>query len=261
MTIKIAAGVEYDGSGFCGWQSQRDVRTVQGAVENALSKVANHAVKVVCAGRTDTGVHASSQVIHFETKARRNMHSWVLGTSANLPKDVCLLWAQPVPDHFHARFSALSRRYRYVILNRLVRPAVLRSRVTWQHKRLNESLMQAASRLLRGEHDFSTFRALACQAKSPIRTIYELDVSRCANYLYIDIHANGFLHHMVRNIVGVLMVIGSGERPVKWVTELLALRDRTKGGVTAPPGGLYLVGVEYEADFDLPSVQSFPAYA
>ena len=259
--MKIAAGVEYDGSGFCGWQSQRGVRTVQKCVETALSKVADHAINVICAGRTDSGVHAMGQVIHFETHASRSTRAWVLGANANLPGDVGLRWAQPVEEHFHARFSAISRRYRYIILNRWVRPAVFRTKLTWHHKPLDEQRMQIAARLLLGKHDFSAFRALACQAKSPIRTIYELSVQRRADYIYIDICANGFLHHMVRNIAGVLMAIGSAERPVDWVAELLALRDRTKGGVTAPSQGLYLVSVEYSPGFHLPSDYNPPSYA
>jgi tRNA pseudouridine38-40 synthase len=259
--VKIAAGVEYDGTGFCGWQSQRGVRTVQKCIEAALSKVADHVINVICAGRTDTGVHAMGQVIHFESHALRSTRAWVLGANANLPGDVGLCWAQPVEPHFHARFSAISRCYRYVILNRWVRPAVFRTKLTWHHKPLDEQRMHVAGSLLLGKHDFSAFRALACQAKSPIRTIYGLNVQRHADYIYIDICANGFLHHMVRNIVGVLMAIGNGERPVAWVSELLELCDRNKGGVTAPSHGLYLVSVEYHPDFRFPSDYNPPNYA
>jgi tRNA pseudouridine38-40 synthase len=205
-------------------------------------------------------VHAVGQVIHFEATAWRTQRSWVLGANANLPADICLLWARPVPDAFHARFSARSRRYRYVILNRWVRPAALEGKVTWVPRPLDEERMRAAAEALRGEHDFSTFRALACQAKSPIRTLYELSVTRERDLLYIDVHANGFLHHMVRNIAGVLMSIGTGVRPVSWVQELLALRDRARGGVTAPAHGLYLVGVRYEPDFGLPEGPAWPRF-
>jgi tRNA pseudouridine38-40 synthase len=259
--VKIAAGVEYDGTGFFGWQSQRGVRTVQNCIEAALSKVADHAINVICAGRTDTGVHAMGQVIHYETHALRSTRAWVLGANANLPGDVGLCWAQPVEPHFHARFSAISRCYRYVILNRWVRPAVLRTKLAWHHKPLDEQRMHVAGHRLLGKHDFSAFRALACQAKSPIRTIYGLNVQRYGDYIYIDICANGFLHHMVRNIVGVLMAIGNGKRPVAWVSELLESRDRTKGEVTAPSHGLYLVSVEYHPDFRLPSDYYPPTYA
>lgn len=250
--MRIAAGVEYDGSRFCGWQIQKGVRTVQGEVERSLSRVANHPVGVVCAGRTDTGVHATRQVVHFQTHARRTERSWVLGANADLPPDVCITWARPVVEDFHARFSALSRRYRYVILNRWVRPALLKGRVTWSHAGLDESRMEAAGRLFVGEWDFSSFRARACQAQSPVRRVYEVVVSREGTFLYIDVHANGFLHHMVRNMAGVIMSIGRGERPVAWVSRLLELRDRSRGGVTAPAEGLYLVGVEYPREFGLP---------
>lgn len=260
MLMRIAAGIEYDGSGFCGWQSQQGVRTVQDCIEKALSTVANHEVKVMASGRTDTGVHAVGQVIHFDASAQRSMRSWVLGANANLSKDVCLRWSRTVEEHFHARFSAVSRRYRYVILNRWVRPAVLRGKVSWQYQPLNEKGMQQAAKLLEGKHDFTTFRALACQSKCPVRHVYEVAVSRRGEYVYIDIHANGFLHHMVRNIAGVLMKIGVEERPVSWISELLQIRDRSKGGVTAPPGGLYLVDVEYDPCFGLPPAPALPVY-
>lgn len=258
--MKIALGLEYDGSQFCGWQSQRGVRTVQDSLECALSTVADHAVKTICAGRTDTGVHALEQVIHFETQAERAMRSWVLGANAKLPPDISVQWARPMSDDFHARFSARSRRYRYVILDHWVRPAVLRSKVTWEHQALDVSAMQAGAEHLLGEHDFSTFRALACQASSPIRTVYDIAVARQGAYIYIDVHANAFLHHMVRNIVGVLTAVGKGEQSPKWVRELLGRRDRTQGGVTAPPDGLYLVKVHYEAGYGLPGAVSLPSY-
>lgn len=258
--MRIAAGVEYDGTDYCGWQIQKGVPTVQERVQRALSRVADRAIQVACAGRTDTGVHAVGQVIHFETSASRSQRSWVLGANSNLPRDICLLWARPVPDLFHARFSARSRRYRYVILNRWVRPAALAGKVTWVARPLDEGRMRAAARHLQGEHDFSTYRALACQAKSPIRTIYELCVTRERDLIYLDVHANGFLHHMVRNIAGVLMSIGTGEQPVSWAQELLALRDRARGGVTAPAHGLYLVGAHYGPDYALPEPSEGPRF-
>lgn len=259
--MKIAAGIEYDGSGFCGWQRQQGVRTVQEVVEAAFAKVADHPVQVVCAGRTDAGVHATGQVVHFETEAARSERSWVLGANVNLPPDVTVHWAREVPEDFHARFSARARRYRYLICNRWVRPAILRGRVTWFHKPLDVERMRRAGAHLLGEHDFSSFRALACQAKSPVREVRALQVSREGDYIAIDVTANAFLHHMVRNIAGVLLAVGTGERPVEWVPQLLAARDRTVGGVTAPPDGLYLVEVRYEPRYGLPREPIVPAFA
>lgn len=251
--MRIAMGVEYDGSGFRGWQRQsHDRNTIQQAVEEALSRVANHPVEVSCAGRTDAGVHASAQVIHFDTEAVREMRAWMLGTTANLPKSVAVLWAQPVPEYFHARFSAQRRAYRYVIFSREVRPTFLARRVSWHYQPLDLERMRAAAEPLLGEHDFSAYRAMACQAKSPIRTLHRLELSQQGPYIFIDIEANGFLHHMVRNIAGVLMAIGAGERPIEWSREVLEGRNRALGGVTAPPGGLYLTQVGYPAEFELP---------
>ena len=258
--MRIACAVEYDGSGFCGWQRQDHVRSVQGDVEAALSKVANHDVRVVCAGRTDSGVHASWQIIHFDTRAERSERSWVLGTNANLPDDAGLLWAREVDDDFHARFSAQARSYRYVIFNRDVPSALLHRRATWVHQALDVSGMQEGARYLLGEHDFSSFRALACQAKSPVRTIYRLDIKRSGAYLYLDVEANAFLHHMVRNIAGVLMAVGRGVQNSHWVQGVLDKRDRTQGGVTAPAGGLYLVGVRYPEKFGIESLGIVPEF-
>jgi len=258
--MRIACAVEYDGSGFCGWQRQDHARSVQGDVEAALSKVANHDVRVVCAGRTDSGVHASWQIIHFDTRAERSERSWVLGTNANLPDDAGLLWAREVDDDFHARFSAQARSYRYVIFNRDVPSALLHRRATWVHQALDVSGMQEGARYLLGEHDFSSFRALACQAKSPVRTIYRLDIKRSGAYLYLDVEANAFLHHMVRNIAGVLMAVGRGVQNSHWVQGVLDKRDRTQGGVTAPAGGLYLVGVRYPEKFGIESLGIVPEF-
>lgn len=244
--MRIALGVEYDGSGFCGWQTQLQGRAVQACVEQALSRVANHPVSVVCAGRTDAGVHATAQVIHFDTESVRTARSWVLGGNTHLPPEISLLWAKEVDADFSARFSARSRRYRYVILNRWVRPGVLHRKVSWHHPPLDAERMHAAGQRLLGEWDFTSFRAVGCQAKSPVRTLLSLSVTRRGDFIYLDVHANAFLHHMVRNIAGVLMAVGEGERPVEWVSEVLHARDRTLGGVTAPPHGLYLVHVEYE---------------
>ncbi|MCW8919729.1 MAG: tRNA pseudouridine(38-40) synthase TruA [Gammaproteobacteria bacterium] len=257
--MRIAAGVEYDGSNFSGWQCQKQgVRTVQGAVEGALSRVANQPVSVLCAGRTDAGVHATGQVIHFDTEVLRDERAWVFGANANLPKDVVLLWAKPVSEEFHARFSAQRRAYRYVIFTRHVRPTFLAYRVSWHHRELDVERMAEAGRALLGEHDFSSYRAIACQAKSPVRTLYKLEVSRQGPFIFIDLEANGFLHHMVRNIAGVLMAIGGGERSIGWSREVLAARDRTVGGVTAQPFGLYLTEVGYPAQFGLPALSHVP---
>jgi tRNA pseudouridine38-40 synthase len=244
--MRYAAGVEYSGAAFHGWEVQQpEIRTVQGEVERALSRVANHFVRVTTAGRTDTGVHASGQVIHFESAAERSVRSWLYGANANLPGDVCLSWVRPVSEQFHARFSALSRSYRYVIFNRPVRSALLVQQRTWVYRPLDAQRMQQGANHLIGEHDFSAYRAVACQAHSPVRTIHRLEVERHGEEIHIEVQANAFLHHMVRNIAGVLIAIGSGQQPPQWAREVLEQRDRRLGGVTAPPEGLTLVAVEY----------------
>lgn len=243
--MKIALGIEYAGNDFFGWQIQPHARSVQGCVEAALSQVANHPITVICAGRTDTGVHALEQVIHAEVTAQRSMRSWVLGTNANLPSDVSVLWAQPVDDQFHARFSALARHYRYLILNRTTRPALLAKRVTWEHKPLDIEAMQIAGNSLLGTHDFSSYRSSYCQAKTPIRTITHLGISRNKDQITINISANAFLHHMVRNIMGVLIPIGCGEQKPEWARQVLEAKNRTVGGMTAPASGLYFCRVDY----------------
>jgi len=256
--MRIALAVEYDGAPFCGWQYQDHSPSVQECVEKALSKVANHPVRVICAGRTDTGVHATEQIIHFDTEAVRNDHQWVFGANANLPDSISILWARHVSNEFHARFSAIRRRYRYVILNRRVRPALQTRRTVWEYRPLDEGRMVEAASYLVGEHDFSSYRALACQAKSPVRTLYQLVICRQAELVILDLEANAFLHHMVRNIAGVLMTIGAGEKEPNWAQEVLELRDRTLGGITAPSGGLYLTGVDYPAEFELPVLSRLP---
>lgn len=250
--MRFAAGVEYDGSGFCGWQHQDGVRTVQDCVERALSKVADEPVRVVTAGRTDTGVHACCQVIHFVTAHDRGEAGWVRGVTSNLPGDVAFLWVRPVPEDFHARFSAIERRYRYLILNRSIRPTYLAGRVTWEYRPLDVERMQRAADDLVGQHDFSAFRAKSCQAKSPRRELRLLQVRREGDLVSIEAHANAFLHHMVRNIAGVLMSIGAGEREPGWAAQILAARQRELGGVTAPPDGLYLKSVRYPDEYSLP---------
>lgn len=251
--MRIALGIEYDGSNFRGWQIQKTgVRTVQGCLEEALSRIAAHSVATVCAGRTDAGVHGIEQVVHFDTHAQRPLHAWLLGGNSNLPNDIGLLWAKPVAKNFHARFSALSRCYRYIILNRPYRSALQRNRATWQRGPLNHERMAEAAKSLLGEHDFTSFRATACQAKSPVRTVNSLTIERQDDFIVLHIEANGFLHHMVRNMAGVLMAVGRGEQSTCWPQELLNIRNRALGGVTAPAEGLYLAHVRYPTVFDLP---------
>ncbi len=255
-------GVEYAGSRYAGWQEQRHADSIQSRVEAALSRVADEPVRVVSAGRTDAGVHALGQVIHFDTRARRRMHGWRLGGTTYLPDDIALPWAQEVPVDFDARRSALQRHYRYVILNRQVRPGWLQERVAWHWKPLDADRMQAAARFLVGEHDFSSFRAVACQAKHAWREVTDVRVVRGdGGFIYLDVSANAFLHHMVRNIAGTLMTVGTGEREPDWVATVLAARDRTQGGVTAPAEGLYMVAVDYPAVFGLPAPPSPPRFA
>ena len=250
--MRIAVGIEYDGRAFHGWQSQDGLRNVQDVVQAALSRVADRPVHVQCAGRTDAGVHAHGQVAHFDTDAERSARSWVLGTNTHLPDDVSLLWAAPVSDGFHARFSAVHRSYRYLIINRGSRPALLSGRATWVHRPLDGEAMHRAGQALVGTHDFSSYRALACQAKSPVRTLASLDVLRRGDLLELRVTANAFLHHMVRNIAGVLIAVGKGDADLAWPGEVLALRDRTLGGVTAPPDGLYLESVQYPPELGVP---------
>ncbi len=250
---RLAAGVSYDGTNFRGWQHQQPtVPTVQAAVETALSRVAASPVEVYVAGRTDAGVHAVGQVIHFETTAQRPLHGWLFGANSYLPPTVSLDWVQAVPPTFHARFAARRRRYRYLVLNRRNRSALWHGRATLWHVPLDAGAMHQAAQVLVGEQDFSAYRAVGCQARHPIREIFRLAVVRQGDWVWLDIEANAFLHHMVRNIMGVLLAIGGGERPRDWAATVLASRDRNQGGVTAPPDGLYLTGVDYDPPFDLP---------
>ncbi|KAA6187077.1 tRNA pseudouridine(38-40) synthase TruA [Thiohalocapsa marina] len=245
-------GIEYDGSRYSGWQTQHHARSVQQTLEQAIASVADHALRVHCAGRTDSGVHGLGQVVHFDSAASRSERAWVLGTNANLPDDVAVRWATPVAPDFHARFSATGRHYRYLILCQPTRSALWRDRAVWTHRTLQAAPMRQAAAALVGRHDFSSFRALACQAKSPVRTIRYLHIEQRGAFFELRVGADGFLHHMVRNLAGVLMAIGRGDAPVSWTSELLALRDRRRGGVTAPPQGLYLAGVDYPQRFALP---------
>ena len=250
--MRIAAIIEYDGSGFSGWQRQEHARSVQGVVEEALSKVADEPIQVTVAGRTDAGVHALAQAIHFDTNATRSEYSWVRGANSNLPDAVAVLWAGEVDAGFHARYSATGRHYHYVILNRPIRPTYLSRRVTWDYRLLDVAPMQKAARHLIGEHDFTSFRAAECQARSPVRELRALEIKRHGEFVHIRAHANAFLQHMVRNIAGVLMTIGAGEKEPGWAKEVLAARDRAQGGITAAPDGLYLAEIEYPEHFKLP---------
>lgn len=257
---RIALGIRYDGAAYHGWQVQDELSTVQFALERALSRVANHPVNVVCAGRTDAGVHATSQIIHIDTDADRENRSWVFGANSNLPPDIRALWAKPVSLDFHARFSAMARRYRYLLYNDDIRPGILRHFVGWYHKPLDEERMQTAANYLLGEHDFSAFRGAGCQAKHPVRTLREFIITRQRRLLIIEVQANAFLLHMVRNMVGTLLAVGSGDKSPEWVEQVLLLRDRREGGMTIAPSGLYLVSVDYPAEFGLPETPVGPFF-
>ena len=252
---KVALGIEYKGSRYRGFQRQRaGVPSIQESLEKALSRVAGGApITLSCAGRTDALVHASGQVVHFDTTVERTEHAWIMGTNMNLPGDISVAWARFMPRHFDARFCAMARRYRYVIYNDPIRPAHMAEEVTWNHRPLDLARMREAAKAFLGTHDFSAFRARQCQAKSPIKTVHHLELLQHGCFIVLDIRANAFLHHMVRNIAGVLMTIGAGERPVEWAREVLETGVRRTGGVTAHPYGLYLVQVDYPAEFDLPT--------
>ncbi len=254
--MRIALGIEYDGSRFLGWQTQASGGTVQDALEAALAAIAGAPVAVTCAGRTDRGVHARAQVVHFETAARRPESAWVRGVNALLPASAAVLWSRPVPDEFHARYSALSRTYRYVLLNRPARPALSARYAGWMHAPLDVDAMRTAAQLLLGEHDFSAFRSAECQAKSPVRTVTRLELERDGGRIDFVLSANAFLHHMVRNIVGALVHVGRGKRPARWVLDVLESRNRALAAPTFAPEGLYLERVEYAAAWGLPQLRA-----
>jgi tRNA pseudouridine38-40 synthase len=251
--MRIALGIEYCGSGFRGWQSQAGGGTVQDALEAALAQIAGEKIGVLCAGRTDAGVHATHQVAHFDTTVERPLSAWVRGVNSQLPDGVAVRWAQPVGDEFHARFSARGRRYRYLLLNRPQRPGLWQGRLGWFHLPLDVAAMQEASLRLLGEHDFSAFRAAECQAKSPIKTLTRAEVRQSGNLLIFDFEASAFLHHMVRNLVGTLVYIGKGAQSPAWIDELLQVRDRTRAAPTFSADGLYFRGPIYEAHWGLPA--------
>ncbi|HUF79738.1 MAG TPA: tRNA pseudouridine(38-40) synthase TruA [Burkholderiales bacterium] len=251
---RIALGVEYDGSRFCGWQTQPQRCAVQDAVELALAEVAGERICTICAGRTDAGVHALAQVVHFDTGSERPEAAWVRGVNALLPPACAVTWSHRVGHEFHARYSALARGYRYLLLNHPVRPAADQSRVGWFHLPLDLEKMRRASRLLVGEHDFSAFRSSECQARTPVRTLTRLDIDRRGDYLVLDFSANAFLHHMIRNIVGCLVYVGKGKCPPEWLGEVLAGRDRRRAAPTFDAAGLYLSKVLYDARWGLPEM-------
>lgn len=252
--MKYAAQIEYDGSQFSGWQKQKhQVRTVQQCLEKALSKVANHSISITTAGRTDTGVHATHQIVHFDSDAKRDENSWCQGTNRFLDHDIRVRWVASVNDDFHARFSAQNRSYRFIIHNAPTANAILRNYSTPEYRVLDVEKMRRAGDDLIGKHDFSSFRAAGCQANSPVRTVQEFSLSNYQEWVWFDIKANAFLQHMVRNIAGALIEIGYAKRDDRWIDYLLRERDRTKGSITAPPNGLYLTGVEYSDEYKLPS--------
>jgi tRNA pseudouridine38-40 synthase len=250
--MRIALGLEYDGGPFHGWQSQAGGGGVQDALERALTAVAGARTSAVAAGRTDAGVHATLQVVHFDTAAARPDTAWVRGANAHLPDTVAVRWALPIGADFHARFAATGRHYTYLLLDRPVRPALLNGRVGWYHRPLAVEAMRAAAAALLGNHDFSAFRAAECQAKSPVKTLDRLDIAREEDVIRFELHADAYLQHMVRNIVGALVYVGSGRQPADWIRELLQSRDRTRGAPTFAASGLYLTGIDYPSHWNLP---------
>jgi tRNA pseudouridine38-40 synthase len=250
--MRLALGVEYVGTAYAGWQRQADAPSVQAELERALATVADHPVQLTCAGRTDRGVHALGQVAHFDTAAVRPTRGWTLGANTALPPDIAVQWVAPVPDDFHARYSAIARTYRYLILNRATRSPALRERAWWVYAPLDADRMHEAAQALVGEHDFSAFRAAECQSRVPTRRLARIAVCRTGELVAVEVTANAFLHHMVRNLVGTLAEVGDGSRPAEWVAEALASRDRRRSGPTAPPDGLYFLRVDYPARFGVP---------
>jgi tRNA pseudouridine38-40 synthase len=250
--MRIALGLEYDGAPFHGWQSQPDGAGVQDALEKALAGIAGEQLRAIAAGRTDAGVHASIQVAHFDTEAARPETAWVRGVNALLPEAIAVRWSLAVPQDFHARFSATGRGYTYLLLDRAVRPALRARRVGWYHRPLAVEAMRAAAEALLGTHDFSAFRAAECQAKSPIKTLDLLSIRRDADMIRFEFHADAFLQHMVRNIVGALVYVGDRRQPVRWIADLLASRDRRRGAPTFAASGLYLSGIDYPLRWNLP---------
>ncbi|TSA09766.1 MAG: tRNA pseudouridine(38-40) synthase TruA [Comamonadaceae bacterium] len=250
--MRLALGISYNGQAYQGWQSQLSGQTIQDQLELALSKFSAHKVSTLCAGRTDAGVHGLMQVVHFDTRLDRTSSSWVRGTNSFLPRDIAVQWAQPVPDEFHCRASAQSRRYAYVLLESPVRPSIDHGRVGWAFTPLDLGAMQQAARHLLGEHDFTSFRASACQALSPVKVLQSIDITRRGAYWRFDFEANAFLHHMIRNIMGCLLLVGQGKQQPQWLLEVLRRRDRDAAAPTFSPDGLYFLGPRYAAHWGLP---------
>ncbi len=256
----IALGIEYLGSNYCGWQRQSHAKSVQQTLEQVLSKIADEPIQVNCAGRTDTGVHATGQVVNFHCTKERPKKAWILGANTQLPNDIAVRWVKTVPTDFHARFSAVARRYRYLIANTKAKPAILHSGLTWVRQSLDIDAMNEACQYFPGEQDFSAFQASSCQSSTAMRNIHHLKVSKQDEYCIIDIKANAFLHHMVRNIAGTLITIGRGHKPSSWTNELLVSKNRNLAAATASPNGLYLVDVDYPEEFDIPRVPIGPLF-
>jgi len=250
--MRIALGIEYNGYGFYGWQAQSGLATIQSTLQDALAKVANESIFLFCAGRTDANVHATGQVVHFDTHAKRHIDAWIWGTNSHLPSSIVIKWARQVDYHFHARFTATARRYRYVIFNHPIRPAILSTRASWHYYPLDDHRMQEAGQFLLGEQDFSSFRAAQCNSKSPMRNVTEFNAKRYGDFVVLEIEANAFLHHMVRNIAGTLMKIGAGYKEVSWMKEVLQAKSRRVAAETAPPDGLYLTQVRYPEPYLFP---------
>ena len=251
--MRIALGLEYDGTTFDGWQSQPNGNTVQDKLQSALSQIAQQPTQVIAAGRTDAGVHAVAQVVHFDTEVQRPLTAWERGVNVILPPSIAVQWAVPVTEDFHARYSASSRRYHYVLYNHATRPALLNGKTGWFHLPLNLTSMQEATKHLIGEHDFSAFRSSECQAKTPIKTLHSVEVVQQERFFIFKFWANAFLHHMVRNIVGCLVYIGKGKYPAEWIKTVLKSKDRTLAAPTFSPNGLYLSAITYDPKWQIPS--------
>lgn len=251
--MRVALGISYNGQAYRGWQSQPDGQTVQDKLEAALSRFADRPISTLCAGRTDAGVHALMQVVHFNTDIERTPYSWVRGTNANLPKDIAVHWAVPTSDEFHCRASAQSRRYAYVLLQSPIRPSIEMGRVGWTFQDVDIEAMRTAAAVLLGEHDFSSFRASECQALTPIKTLMDISISQRGHYIRLEFEANAFLHHMIRNIMGCLVLIGRGKKPISWMEEVLAARDRKAAAPTFSPDGLYFLGPRYDSRWGIPT--------
>ena len=257
---RVALGIEYMGANYSGWQRQLSVDSVQSRIESALHNILRHKIDVSCAGRTDAGVHATSQVVHFDAPVTRPLKAYTRGMNTILPKSVAITWAKPVSDEFHARFSATARRYRYVIYNSALRSGVFNAGVTHVYKSVDAALMHEAAQTLVGKHDFTSFRASHCQSKTPCRNVHYIKVYRTGKFIVVDIKANAFLHHMVRNIVGCLLDVGSGDKDINYIAHLLSVNDRAQGSTTAKPNGLYLVDVDYHDRFDVPKTEPGPLF-